>query len=59
MSNAAAAEKRTTDTSGSGKSCGGYVPGYVPVAINRDVVDTLRQFRRKNMTVDQIGRAHV
>jgi len=60
MSNAAAAEKRTTDTSGSGKSCGGYVPGYVPVAINRDVVDTLRQFRRKNMTVDlRIERAMV
>lgn len=60
MSNEAIAAKRQAQTNGAGHSCGGYVQGYVPVAINREVVDTLRQFRRENIIVDlRIERALV
>lgn len=60
MLNEADASRRTDHPSNTGQSCGGYVPGYVPVAINREVVDTLRQFRRDMLKVDlRIERAMV
>ncbi len=62
MLNEATASKRHSNSTGgpAGQACGSYVPGYVPVAINRDVVDTLRQFRRDRLNVDlRIERAMV
>lgn len=44
----------------SGSGLGSYVPGYVPVAIDRSVVGTLRQFRKDRLQVDlRIERAMV
>jgi len=48
------------DTQGGSQGCGSYVPGYVPVAIDREVVNRLRVFRREKLNVDlRIERAMV
>lgn len=48
------------DTQGSLQGNASYVPGYVPVAIDREVVNRLREFRRDHLKVDlRIERAMV